>query len=228
MTEPAISELRFAAAPGAGEVSAILLKPAECQALLILAHGAGAGMRHRFMDGVAEALSHHGIGTFRYQFPYVEAGKRRPDRAPVLTGTVRAAVAAARELEPDLPLLAGGKSMGGRMTSTAQAESSLAGVRGLVFLGFPLHRPGDPSNARADHLKDVDVPMLFVQGTRDRLAEMNRMAAVAGALGDRATINVVQDADHGFDVLKRTGKSTEKVYDDMAFVVRGWTETILP
>ncbi|MHC4410688.1 MAG: alpha/beta hydrolase family protein, partial [Planctomycetota bacterium] len=176
MNEPTVSELRFAAAPGAGEVSAILLRPPVCHALIILGHGAGAGMRHRFMDGIAQALSAHGIGTFRYQFPFVEAGRRRPDRAPVLTATVRAAVAAARELEPDLPLLAGGKSMGGRMTSSAQAESSLAGIRGLVFLGFPLHRPGDPSNARSDHLKDVDVPMLFVQGTRDRLAEMDWMA----------------------------------------------------
>lgn len=228
MSEPTVSELRFAAAPGAGEVSAILLKPPDCQALFILGHGAGAGMRHRFMDGMAEALSGHGIGTFRYQFPFVEAGKRRPDRAPVLTGTVRTAVAAARELEPDLPLFAGGKSMGGRMTSKAQAESSLAGVRGLVFLGFPLHRPGDPSDARADHLRDIDVPMLFVQGTRDRLAEMDRMAVVVRALGERAEMSVVLDADHGFDVLKRTGKSTEEVYDDMAAVVRGWTDTILP
>ena len=170
MTEPTISELRFSTAPAAGEVSAILLVPHQCRALLVLGHGAGAGMRHRFMDGIAEALSDHGIGTFRYQFPFVEAGKRRPDRAQVLTGTVRAAVAAARELAPDLPVLAGGQSMGGRMTSSAQAVSSLAGVRGLVFFGFPLHRPGDASDARADHLRDVAVPMLFVQGTRDRLA----------------------------------------------------------
>ncbi len=177
MIESTISELKFAAAPGAGEVSAILVKPPHCLTLFVLGHGAGAGMRHRFMDGIADALSAHGIATFRYQFPYVEAGKRRPDRTPTLTGTVRAAVAAARELEPDLRLLAGGKSMGGRMTSTAQAESSLPGVRGLVFLGFPLHRPGDASNARADHLRDIDVPMLFVQGTRDRLAEMDRMEA---------------------------------------------------
>jgi predicted alpha/beta-hydrolase family hydrolase len=228
VSEPTVSELRFPAAPGSGQVSAILLKPAECRALYVLGHGAGAGMRHRFMDGIAEAFSAHGIGTFRYQFPFVEAGKRRPDRAPVLTGTVRSAVSAARELEPDLPLIAGGKSMGGRMTSSAQAESSLAGVRALVFLGFPLHRPGDPSNRRADHLMDVDVPMLFVQGTRDRLAEMDRMRAVLGQLGERAEIHVVQDADHGFDVLKRTGKSTEQVYEDIAAIARGWVDTILP
>ena len=228
MTEPTISELRFAVTPGAGEVSAILLKPAACRALLVLGHGAGAGMRHRFMEGVSEALAIHGIATFRYQFPIVETGRRMPDRTRTLTGTVRAAVAAAREVEPDLPLLAGGKSMGGRMTSTAQAEGSLPGVSGIVFLGFPLHRPGDPSNARADHLRDVEVPMLFVQGTRDRLAEMERIGTVAEALGDRAVISVVQDGDHGFDVLKRTGKSAEEVYDDMAAVVRAWTDTILP
>ena len=227
MSEPTVSELRFPAAPGSGQVSAVLLKPPECHALYVLGHGAGAGMRHRFMDGIAEAFSAHGIGTFRYQFPFIEAGKRRPDRAPVLTGTVRAAAAAARELQPDLPLIAGGKSMGGRMTSSAQAESALAGVRGLVFLGFPLHRPGDPSNKRADHLADVDVPMLFVQGTRDRLAEMDRMEAVVGGLGERAELRAVQDADHGFDVLKRLGKSTEQVYDDIAALVRGWIDKIL-
>jgi predicted alpha/beta-hydrolase family hydrolase len=228
VSEPTISELRFAAAPGAGEVSAILVKPATCRSLIVLGHGAGAGMRHRFMDGIAEALANHGISTFRYQFPYVEAGGRRPDRTPVLTGTVRAAVATARELEPGLPMLAGGKSMGGRMTSRAQGESSLPGVRGIVFFGFPLHRPGDASDARARHLVDVDVPILFVQGTRDRLAEMDRIVAVVESLGDRAELRVVQDADHSFDVLKRTGRSTEQVYDDMAAAVRGWTDTILP
>lgn len=228
MSEPTIGELRFAAAPGAGDVSGMLLKPAACRALLVLGHGAGAGMRHRFMDGIAEALANHAIATFRYQFPYVEAGGRRPDRAPVLTGTVRAAVAAARELEPGLPLLAGGKSMGGRMTSQAQSQGSLSGVRGLVFFGFPLHRPGDPSDARADHLHDVHVPMLFVQGTRDRLAEMERMERVVARLGSGAVMHVVRDGDHGFDVLKRTGVPTEEVYYDMAAAVRQWADTFLP
>jgi predicted alpha/beta-hydrolase family hydrolase len=184
-------------------------------------------MRHRFMEGIAEALANHGIGSFRYQFPYAEGGRRRPDRAPVLTTTVRAAVAVAREILPDMPLLAGGKSMGGRMTSTAQAESSLPGIRGLVFFGFPLHRPGDPSDARADHLQGVDVPMLFVQGTRDRLAEMERMERTVARLGDGAVMHVVQDGDHGFDVPKRTGLSTEDVYDDMAAAVRRWADTVL-
>ena len=228
MSEPTISEFRFAAAPGTGEVSGLLLKPEKCRALFVLGHGAGAGMRHRFMDGIAAALAGRGIGTFRYQFPFMEAGRKRPDRAPVLTGTVRAAVAAARELEPGLPLLAGGKSMGGRMASTAQGEGPLPGVRGLVFFGFPLHRPGDPSDARADHLRDIDLHMLFVQGTRDRLAEMDRMRAVVRTLGDRATIRVVRDGDHGFDVLKRTGKSAAEVYDDIAAFVSTWMDFLLP
>ena len=227
MSEPTISELRFVATQAAGEVSAILLKPTECRALLVLGHGAGSGMRHRFMDGMAEALASHGIGTFRYQYPYAEAGRRRPDRAPILTGTVRAAVAAAREIQPDLPLFAGGKSMSGRMTSSAQAESALPGVNGVVFFGFPLHRPGDPSDARADHLRDVNVPMLFIQGTRDRLAEIGRIESVVGELGERAALYVVEDGDHGFDVLKRTGKSISEVYDDMAFAVRRWIEANL-
>lgn len=226
--EARITELRFAPVPAAGDVSAIVMEPPACQALFVLAHGAGAGMRHRFMDGIAEALANHGIGTFRYQFPYVEAGRRRPDRAHTLTTTVRAAVAAAREIRPDLPLLAGGKSMGGRMTSTAQSEGSLPAVRGLVFFGFPLHRPGDPSDARADHLRDVDVPMLFVQGTRDRLAEMERMERVVARLGDEAVMHIVPGGDHGFDVLKRTGMSTGEVYDGMASAVRRWSDTFLP
>ncbi len=226
--EPMVSELRFVATPAAGEVSAILLKPPGADALLVLGHGAGAGMRHRFMDGMADALANHRIATFRYQFPYAETGRRRPDRTHTLTGTVRAAVAAAREIEPDLPLLAGGKSMGGRMTSIAQAESSLPGVRGIVFFGFPLHRPGDPSDARADHLRDVGVPMLFVQGTRDRLAEMSRIESVVDGLGHRAQLYVVKDGDHGFDVLKRTGKPAAEVYDEMASAVRSFVENTLP
>lgn len=226
MSDPRIRELRFAVPPE-GEVSAVLFDPPDSRALLVLGHGAGAGMRHRFMEGITEALADHGIATFRYQFPYVEAGRRRPDRAPVLTATVRSAVATARDFVPDRPLLAGGKSMGGRMTSTAQSEGALPGVRGLVFFGFPLHRPNDPSDARADHLRGIDLPMLFVQGTRDRLAGMDRMKRVVSALGNRARLHIVVDADHGFDVLKRTGRSAADVYDDMAAAVRGWADDIL-
>jgi uncharacterized protein len=227
MGEASVAELRFSVSRDAGAVSAILVRPPSPLALLVFGHGAGAGMRHRFMEGMCEALSHHRIATLRYQFPYAEAGRRRPDRAQTLTATVRAAVAAAREVEPDLALIAGGKSMGGRMTSTAQAERSLPGVRGLVFFGFPLHRPGDPSDARGNHLREVDLPMLFVQGTRDRLAESDRIAAVVAALKGGASIHVVEDADHGFDVPKRAGRSPEDVYDEMAVAVRGWSEAIL-
>jgi len=228
VSEPSVSELRFVAAPDVGSVSAISVRPPAPRALLVFGHGAGAGMRHRFMEGMTVALAQHGLATFRYQFPYVEAGRRRPDRAHTLTSTVRAAVAAAREVAPDLPLLAGGKSMGGRMTSTAQAERALPGVRGLVFFGFPLHRPGDASDARANHLSNVELPMLFVQGTRDRLAELGRMEAVVAALAPRAGMHVVGDGDHGFDVLKRTDLTPEEVYDRVAAAVRGWSETILP
>jgi predicted alpha/beta-hydrolase family hydrolase len=226
LNDPRIRELRFATT-SEGEVSAVLVDPPDSRALLVLGHGAGAGMRHRFMEGISEALADHGIATFRYQFPYSEAGRRRPDRAPVLKATVRSAVATARDLGPDRPLLAGGKSMGGRMASTAQSESALPGVRGLVFFGFPLHRPNDPSDARADHLSRIDLPMLFVQGTRDRLAGMDRMKRVVSGLGNRARIHVVVHADHGFDVLKRTGRSAAEVYDDMAAAVRGWADDIL-
>ncbi len=227
-SEPAIRELRFAASPTDGDVSALVWRPPECRVLLVLGHGAGAGMRHRFMEGIARALADRGVGTFRYQFPYMEAGRKRPDRTHTLTATVRAAVATAREIEPDLPLLAGGKSMGGRMSSTAQAESSLPGVRGLVFFGFPLHRPGEESDTRADHLSEVDVPLLFLQGTRDRLAELDRIRSVVGRSPERNTLFVVEDGDHGFDVLKRTGKSAEQVYDEMAAALAKWLETIRP
>jgi predicted alpha/beta-hydrolase family hydrolase len=226
MSEPVIRELRFPATQADGDVSAIVLRPADCRALLVLGHGAGAGMRHRFMEGIARSLASHGIGTFRYQFPYAEAGRGRPDRTHTLTATVRAAVAAATEVEPDLPLLAGGKSMGGRMTSITQAESSLPGVKGLVFFGFPLHRPGDDSDARADHLAEIDVPLLFLQGTRDRLAELARMKAVISRAPERISLYVVEDGDHGFDVLKRTGRSAEEVYDGMAAAVADWQGTL--
>jgi predicted alpha/beta-hydrolase family hydrolase len=210
-----------------GSVSALLTRPSDAAALLVLAHGAGAGMRHRFMEGIAEALAERGVATLRYQFPYAESGRRRPDRAPILVATVRSAAAAALGVAPDLPVMAGGKSMGGRMTSIAHAEAPLPGVRGIVFLGFPLHRPGDPSDRRADHLFHVNIPMLFVQGTRDRLARVDRLRAIVLRLDGRASLHVVEDGDHGFDVLKRTGRSTSEVYMDMAGAVRAWIETVL-
>lgn len=226
MSSTSPAGIRFEVSPEVGEVSGLLLRPAHASVLLVLGHGAGAGMRHRFMEGIAGALAACGVATLRYQFPYAEAGRRRPDRTPALVATVRAAVEAAVRLAPDLPAVAGGKSMGGRMTSTAQAEAPLTPIHGLVFFGFPLHRPGDPSDARGDHLTRVALPMLFVQGTRDRLAEQERVERLRARLGDRATLHLVVDADHGFDVLKRTGRSAADVYAQMASRVRGWTDSL--
>jgi len=219
-------DLRLAVEPGETEVSAIVLSPPGARALLALGHGAGAGMRHRFMEGIAEALAAQGVASLRYQFPYVEEGRRRPDRAGRLVSTVRAAVREARAVFPDLRLFAGGKSMGGRMTSIAQAEEPLPGVAGIVFLGFPLHRPGNSSDARSDHLDEVGVPLLFIQGTRDRLAERERIERVVSRLGERATLQLIEDADHGFDVPKRTGLSSTQVYAEMAGAVADWLNSV--
>ncbi|MDT8437272.1 MAG: alpha/beta family hydrolase [Gemmatimonadota bacterium] len=206
---------------GRGTVPALLRRPKEARALLALAHGAGAGMRHAFLEGLSAALAARGIATLRWDFPYVAAGRRAPDRAPVLQACVRAAVAEAGRRAGGLPLLAGGKSMGGRMTSLA-AEAPLPGVRGLVFFGFPLHRPGDGSDARADHLPAVNLPMLFLQGTRDRLAEAARIRRVCAALGPRVTLHVVEGADHGFAVPKRAGRTGDDVAAELAGAVAAW------
>ena len=176
----------------------------------MLAHGAGAGMRHAFMEGVSERLAGGGIATLRFQFPYLEQGRRAPDPPRVLTAAVRAAVDAAAQAAPGLPLFAGGKSLGGRMTSTAAAQQPLPGVRGLVFLGFPLHQPGKPGRARADHLRDVALPMLFVQGTRDTLADLGELRPMLDGLGGRATLHVVEGGDHSFHVLNAPGAATRR------------------
>jgi uncharacterized protein len=191
--------------PTKGRVSALLMRPHEARRLLVFGHGAGAGMRHRFMETMSALLAAVGIATFRYQFPYMEAGSRRPDTRATLLATVRAAVDAAHGALPDLPLLAGGKSMGGRMSSLAAAEAPLHGVRGLVFFGFPLHPAGAPGVARATHLSGVGVPLLFLQGSKDRLAELSLLRPVVERLGARATLRVVEQADHAFHVPKRTG-----------------------
>jgi uncharacterized protein len=203
-------------------VSALVARPAGARALLVLGHGAGAGMRHPFMAGMAAALARHGVATFRYQFPYMEAGRRRPDPAPRAMATVRAAVAAARGLAPELPLFAGGKSFGGRMTSRAAAEAPLEAVLGLVFLGFPLHPAGRPGVERADHLRDLALPSLFVQGTRDRLADLDLLTPVISELGHGATLHVVDSADHSFNVPRRSGRTEAEVLDDVAGAVAGW------
>jgi predicted alpha/beta-hydrolase family hydrolase len=218
-----IVTLRFQATPGAGAVSAILMRPRDATSVLVLGHGAGAGMCHPFMESVATMLAEHGVATFRYQFPYMERGGRRPDHRPVLVATVRAAVAQAAELAADLPRFAGGKSLGGRMTSHAAAAEALPGVRGLVFLGFPLHPAGRPGTERADHLTDVTVPMLFLQGTRDKLADLALLEPVCAALGVRSRLHIVDGADHSFHVLKRSGRTDEQAVAELAATTAAWT-----
>lgn len=217
-------DLRFAASESAGEVSALLLRPEKARWLLVLGHGAGAGMRHPFMETIAERLAAREIATFRYQFPYMEKKSRRPDPTPILLATVRCAVEAAGAVAGDLVLLAGGKSMGGRMTSNAATTAPLPGVRGLVFFGFPLHAPGRRGTERAEHLSDVTVPMLFLQGTRDDFADLTLLRPVCDRLGARATLHVVEDADHSFHVPKRSGKTDDEVLDDLVGKVREWAE----
>jgi predicted alpha/beta-hydrolase family hydrolase len=209
---------------GSGEVSALWMAPARPSAVYVLAHGAGAGMRHSFMEAIARRLAAHGIATLRYQFPYSEQGNRRIDPEPVLLATVRAAVASGRDAAAGLPLLAGGKSMGGRMTSRAAAAAALEGVRGLVFLGFPLHPAGQPGVSRAEHLARVSVPMLFLQGTRDALADLTLLAPIVERLGERAVLRTIEHADHGFHVLKRSGRSDEQVLDELATSTAEWRE----
>jgi len=205
-----------------GRVSGVLTRPEHARVLYVLAHGAGAGMRHRFMEAIAAALAERGVASLRYQFPYTEAGARRPDPPAVLEATVRAAVVAAAQAAPDLPLIAGGKSMGGRMTSGAAARASLPGVQGLVFLGFPLHRPKQPSEDRAAHLGQVTLPMLFLQGTRDDLADLGLITSVCARLGALATLHVVEGANHGFEVLKRSGRTGAEVLAELADTVVSW------
>jgi predicted alpha/beta-hydrolase family hydrolase len=207
---------------GAGSVRALLLRPPASRWLLVLAHGAGAGMEHPFMSAVAGALARQRIATLRYQFPYMEAGRKRPDRPAALIATVQAAVATARRRGRGLILLAGGKSMGGRMTSQAAAAAPLPGVAGLVFLGFPLHPAGKPSVARGQHLDRVSAPMLFLQGSRDRLAALDRLRPVCRRLGKQATLHVVAGADHAFHVLRRSGRSDTDVVAELAAGVAGW------
>lgn len=204
----------------------LLRRPQNARWLLVLGHGAGAGMRHPFLDAMAERLAERGIATLRYQFPYMERGSRRPDSRPVLLRTVRAAVEGARDVAGDLPLLAGGKSMGGRMTSLAAAEAALPGVRGLVFMGFPLHPAGEPSAERGEHLREVRLPMLFLQGTRDSLARIDLVRELCAGLGPRAALHVVEDADHSFRLPQRSGRTTEEGLVGLADVVRDWASRL--
>ena len=214
-------QLQVGLGPDRGHVSALLDRPPDAWLLYVLAHGAGAGMRHSFLESIVAVLASRGVATFRYQFPYMEAGARRPDSPEVAEATVRAAVSAAAAAAPELPLIAGGKSFGGRMTSGAAAKS-LPGVGGLAFLGFPLHPPGRPGTRRADHLDRVEVPMLFLQGTRDEFARLDLITGVSGRLGDRALLHLVEDANHSFDVLKRSGRTRASVLDELADTLVQW------
>jgi predicted alpha/beta-hydrolase family hydrolase len=197
--------------PGLQAVSGLWQSPANPVACLVLAHGAGAGMTHRSLQAIADGLEGLGVATLRYQFPYMEKGGKRPDSPAVAQATVRAAAAAARELAPDLPLFAGGRSFGGRMTSQAQSVEPLAGVRGLVFFAFPLHPAGKPSVSRAEHLAAIAIPMLFMQGSNDALAELALLQETVNGLGDRATLDLIADADHAFHVPARTGRKDPEV-----------------
>ncbi|HEV8382773.1 MAG TPA: alpha/beta family hydrolase [Gemmatimonadales bacterium] len=194
----------------------------EPKYVYVFAHGAGAGMNHPFMQRAAEALEARGIATYRYEFPYMQAKKSRPDPPAVAEAAVRKAVAEAARKYPGLPILAGGKSFGGRMTSQAQGSQPMPGVRGLVFFGFPLHPPGRPGTARAEHLTSVDVPMLFLQGTRDEFAQLDLLRQVITGLGDRATLHLVEEGDHSFKVPKRTGKTEADVMNELADTILQW------
>lgn len=205
----------------------LLVLPPNARVLLVLAHGAGAGMRHPFLETVSRELAERGIATFRYEFTYMEERKRRPDPPAVAEERVRSAVAEAARGAPGVPLLAGGKSFGGRMTSGAQAKHPLPDVRGLVFFGFPLHPPGRPGTTRADHLDAVGIPMLFLQGTRDDFAELALLESVCARLEQRATLHVVEGADHSFRVPKRAGRSDADVLAELTKAVDEWSRAIL-
>jgi uncharacterized protein len=195
---------------------------ADARAVLVLAHGAGAGMRHAFLEAVAEGLAARRIATLRYEFPYMEQGKTRPDPAPVCEAVVRAAVGEAARAWPGLPLFAGGKSMGGRMTTQAAAKQALRDLRGIVLFGFPLHAPRRPASARGEHLVRVPHPMLFLQGTRDDLADLSLLGPIVTSLGNRASLHVVDGADHSFHVLRRSGRTDAEVLAEILDATAAW------
>jgi predicted alpha/beta-hydrolase family hydrolase len=210
---------------GQRSVAALLTEAPDPFAFLVLAHGAGAGIRHPFLQGMAEALARHGVSVLRYQFPYIEAGSKRPDPPAVAQGAVRSAVSAGAEHAGALPLFAGGKSFGGRMTSQAEAADPLP-VRGLVFLGFPLHPAGKPSMGRAEHLDHVQIPMLLLQGSRDAMADLGLIEAVVGRLGALATMHIMPDADHSFRVPARNGRRDAEVVEDLAQQTALWMREV--
>jgi predicted alpha/beta-hydrolase family hydrolase len=220
--ENKVTRVSFQATKSRGNVSGLLLRPEGARLLFVFAHGAGAGMHNRFMDAMSLNLAREGIATLRYHFPYMEEGSKRPDPKPILLATVRSAICEGARHASGVPIIAGGKSMGGRMTSMAASEEPLEGVKGLVFLGFPLHPAGKPSVERAEHLSAVSVPMLFLQGTRDSLADLSLLKPICGKLGTRATLHVVDGADHSFRVPKKSGRGDAEVLSELAGVIRDW------
>jgi uncharacterized protein len=226
MPPASVKPVAIAIADGV-RVSGLQQTPPRARACYVLAHGAGAGMTHPFMAAVADGLSERGIATLRYQFPYMERGSKRPDSPQLAQATVRAAVAAAQSALPKLPLIAGGKSFGGRMTSQAQGSAPLPGVCGLAFLGFPLHPAGRPSAERGKHLFDVKVPMLFLQGTRDTLAALEELEPLCEALGERVRLRLFADADHSFHVPARTGRTDTQVRGEMLDALAEWVDGVI-
>lgn len=215
------SETKFVATPEKGEVSAILMRPGGATHLLVLGHGASSNMRTPMLQTITEHLAEQNIATFRYNFPYSEKGGGRNSQATCVE-TIRSAVKAAHKAAPDLPILAGGHSFSGRMTSTAQSESPIDNVKGLVFFSFPLHPAGEPATKRADHLSGINIPMLFLSGTRDALADLDLLQPVVKKLGKSASLHQLETADHSFKILKRTRTSTEDVFAEMARVAADW------
>lgn len=220
-----VTELKFEATGEKGAVSAILLRPDNARHLLALGHGASTNMRHETMQAIAEALAKQGIATFRFNFPYSE-NRRGRDSTETCVATIKSAVTAARNAAPDLTLLAGGHSFGGRMTTTAQAEDPLESVKGLVLFSFPLHLPGRPDTKRAVHLSNIQIPMLFLSGTRDELATLDLLEPVVRDLGKRATLHLLDTANHSYKILKKTRTSTEDVFEEMARTTRLWTDKL--
>ncbi|TYO64130.1 alpha/beta hydrolase [Bradyrhizobium hipponense] len=210
-----------------GSVSAILTQPDNARACYVLAHGAGADMRHAFMDKIAAGLANRGIATFRFNFPYMEKKQGRPDQPAVAHATIGAAVAEAAQLCPGVTLVAGGKSFGGRMTSQAQAKAPFSGVKGLAFLGFPLHADNKPSTERAEHLARVDIPMLFLQGTRDRLADLGTLKPVVAGLGPKARLHEVEGGDHSFAVLRKSGRSNDEALAEVLDTLAAWIDELV-
>jgi uncharacterized protein len=220
------SNLKFIATPEKGEVSALLRRPEGATHLQVLGHGASTNMRHATMEAIAQGLAEQGIATFRYNFPYSENGRGR-DSTETCVATIRSAVEAAKKAAPDLKLLAGGHSFSGRMTSTAQSESPLDNVKGLVFFSFPLHLAGRPDTKRAEHLKQIKIPMLFLSGTRDALAELDLLKPVVKGLGKHATLHLLDTADHSYKILKKSRATDEDVFAELARVVREWVDLVL-